>query len=171
LPPWSLSQIYQKKKNVKEENKMNIYDLLKTDHDKVKGILEEMLTNKQAKEKQQNLLLNLSTELFKHNQAEEETFYKLLEQYPETKDIIAHSEEEHEKVERYLVDLESMEPNGGDWGKIMEAMREAILNHIEQEENEVFPKSQDLLPKEQLTNLGENFKNVKKEIEKNELQI
>lgn len=150
---------------------MNIYELLKTDHDKAKGILEKImkLAGKQENEAQQNLVKDLSTELFKHNQAEEETFYKLLEQYPDTRDIIAHSKEEHEKVERYLVDLESMEPNEKSWEKIIEAMREALLHHVEQEENVLFPRSQELIPKERWAKLGVEFKNIKKEIEKNEI--
>jgi len=151
------------------EAEMDIYELLKSDHDKVREILEKLKQSSGEKDEEREQLLNeLRTELFKHNQAEEETFYKELQGYSETKDKVSHSEEEHEKVETYLINLESPKMNEKERESVTQIMREELLHHIEEEENELFSKAQKLISKERSTKLGEEFENAKREIDETE---
>lgn len=149
---------------------MNIYELLKADHDNVKSILEKVkeMTEQGNEKEQQSLLEKVRTELFSHNEAEEQTFYEALQQYPETQDMILENEEEHEKVEGYLMDLKIAgegRKNIEEQKDIIETITHHLLLHIEKEENQLFPQSKELLSQDQLVKLAEDFIRIKKEME------
>jgi len=141
---------------------MDIYTLLKTDHDKVKRLLNE-IDSKEDEQEQQKLLEQLSKEIFTHNQAEEQSFYKALLEHPETKALIPTSEEEHDAVENFLIDLETERK---DRKKIITTMKDSILMHVEKEETQIFPKSKKIFEEEELSQITQEFLNAKKDIEK-----
>lgn len=88
---------------------MDIYELLKTDHDKVKGILGQIQKIDQEKPSHElkKVLKALSAEIYAHNHAEEQSLYTILQEFPETKDVVKLNKKEHERIEDLLVDLES----------------------------------------------------------------
>ena len=54
---------------------MDIFQLIKKDHDHVRKILEDMTSGKTNQQEQKDLFEKLKSELLLHNSVEEEIFY------------------------------------------------------------------------------------------------
>ena len=75
---------------------MLIYDLLKQDHEKVKGLLSELVNSSDATEETRVGLINqIRDELVPHARAEEAVLYNSMRAIDMAKDLAWHGYEEH----------------------------------------------------------------------------
>src|ERR1041384_2074628 len=85
--------------------KMNPFNLLKSDHEKVAGILTSIEeTTERAAKGRDELFTRLKQELDLHAKIEEEIFYPALEDSDETRDITLEAYEEHRLVKQLLAE-------------------------------------------------------------------
>ena len=119
---------------------MDLFEMLKTDHDEVEKILEKMKeTTTRAAKSRQSGLEKLHHLLIPHMEAEEEIFYPQLINAGET-DVAYEALEEHKTARLVLQDLENMAADDVRWKPYMKVLAELVLHHVEEEESEVFEK-------------------------------
>ena len=139
---------------------MKATQLLKKDHQKVKGLIKKL---KSARTKKEELLSQIEQEIKIHSQAEEQIFYPAYEEVDS--EMVAESLEEHHQVDNILAELMEMT---GDEGEEFEAkvtvLEEMLEHHIEEEEGEMFPEAEKKL-KDQLEELGAQIEEFKEEWE------
>jgi hemerythrin superfamily protein len=94
---------------------MNALEVLKEDHQKVKGLFQEVRqATDQAKRKE--LFNKIDTELEIHAHIEETVFYPAIEEHEEFKDMVAEALEEHQEAKTLLDELEELEADDHDFG-------------------------------------------------------
>ncbi|WP_010302392.1 hemerythrin domain-containing protein [Candidatus Odyssella thessalonicensis] len=143
---------------------MTIFEVIRNDHNLVKKILGEMLSIKDTdQDKQTELLEKLTMELTLHNRAEEQIFYKFLQENAETRDLIEHSKEEHEEVEELFESIKNYNPGDKNWMKQLLEIQKNLLHHIETEETESFDKAKEIMKAGQHHTLADEFQKAKKE--------
>lgn len=139
-------------------------NLLKKDHRHVKSIIEELeKTTSRAVKKRQELLQTLKAELQLHEQIEEKLFYPELKKNKEDKPLILEAYEEHGLVDDILAKLEATEVDDETWIAKIEVLKECLLHHIKEEEQEIFPLAKEHLGSEKLKKMGDAIESMKKQ--------
>ncbi len=134
---------------------MDAIAMLKADHDKVKGLLEELEpTTERAVKTRSELFATIKGELTVHEIIEEEIFYPALKEHPKAKDIVLEGYEEHHVVDLLMSELESLDVSDESWGAKAIVMKENIEHHIEEEEGEMFKQARQVFDEKELEELG-----------------
>ena len=142
---------------------MNVFELLKKDHEKVAGIFEEIeQTTERAVKTREELFARLRSELELHSQIEEAILYPALKQEEESREITLEAIEEHRVVKRLLKELEATPVESEQWMAKMTVLKENVEHHVEEEENEMFKSAREVLSKDQIENLTARVEAEKK---------
>jgi iron-sulfur cluster repair protein YtfE (RIC family) len=139
---------------------VNALDLIKTDHDKMKDLLEEALDTDQPRERV-DLLHQIRSELMAHERMEEDIFYPALREYAKAKEIVLEGYEEHHVIDMILDELLDVPEESEQWKAKLKVLQENIEHHIEEEEGEMFKKAKQAFEKEQLEELGQKMQATK----------
>lgn len=135
----------------------DILSLLKKDHEKVKNLLNETIKNKDTSKYPQ-----IQKELRIHLEGEE---YLL---YPKTKDqatdLTLEAYEEHNLVKDKLRELDNLNIEDEHWMPKIKVVKDLIEHHVEEEEEEYFPKSEELLGSAELNQLGQKYEDWKNDV-------
>lgn len=93
------------------------YQMLKKDHEEVKGILKQLKDTKEKESsKREDLFQKLREELVPHMKAEESAFYPPLLEKKEAREDAMEGIEEHHVSELVLKELEKMPKDEDKWG-------------------------------------------------------
>lgn len=141
---------------------MDALALLKKDHDQVKKLLKDLDdTTDRAIKTRQDLFERLKFSLTVHEQMEEAVLYPALKEHAETKEIVLEAYEEHDVVDTILRELEQTPFDDETWHAKLTVMRENLLHHIQEEEDEMFGQVRRLFDKATLESLGEQMRTIK----------
>src|SRR6266550_5865491 len=140
---------------------MDAIQLLKDDHKKVEKIFSD-LENK--RDDRRALFPELDRELTVHAEIEEKIFYPAAKQAEPTRDLVLESIEEHKQIKMVLADLEKTDKTTEVWGAALKVLKEDVMHHVGEEENELFPKVKKVLSKQQLDDLGTRMEQLKMQL-------
>lgn len=141
---------------------MDALALLKKDHDQVKKMLKDLDdTTDRAIKTRQDLFERLKFSLTVHEQMEEAVLYPALKEHAETKEIVLEAYEEHDVVDTILGELEQTPFDDETWHAKLTVMRENLLHHIQEEEDEMFGQVRRLFDKATLESLGDQMRTIK----------
>lgn len=135
---------------------MNITEQLAEDHREVESLIAQLEGggDKETFNKLKNSLLM-------HSQIEEEIFYPALEDFEETEELIDEAYQEHSDVEQLLDDMSAADPSSEEFQDLLFQLKESINHHVEEEEGQVFPLSENLLGEETLEQMGNDMSKMK----------
>jgi hemerythrin superfamily protein len=136
---------------------MNAIELLKKDHQKVAGLFKQYESaGAEAFAKKEELFRRIKQELDIHARIEEEIFYPAAKQVPdeEARELVAEAAEEHKQVKILLAELDGMDAEDERFDAKMKVLQEDVEHHVEEEENELFPKARKGLGSDRLEDLG-----------------
>ena len=139
-------------------------EMLREDHEKVKDLFERF---EEADEGEKQEIANTAMqEIQVHSTLEEEIFYpaarEVLEQNGEEAETLDESLEEHHVVDLIMAELKKMRAKDEHFDAKFKVMAENVKHHIEEEENELFPKLEGQLDDE---DLGEQMMARKEELQ------
>lgn len=134
---------------------MDAFNLLKEDHRKVDALFDQL---ESATGKAKLTVFNqIKTELELHAHIEEKIFYPALEEPEETHELTLEAYEEHAVVKNLLKELGRAKSANEEWEAQAKVLRENVEHHVEEEENELFPKAESALGEEEIVELGERM--------------
>jgi len=113
-------------------------ELLKEQHREVEALFEEHENAKNGRTKRA-IFGRIADALAAHCALEEELFYPTV-MSDKTEDELREAVEEHLQAKRLIADLLDMSTTDPQWDGKMSVLCEAIRHHVEEEENELFPK-------------------------------
>jgi hemerythrin-like domain-containing protein len=98
-------------------------------------------------------------ELEVHATIEEEIYYPAVEAKAKKdgKELIAEAVEEHHVVKILLGELSAMSAEDEAFDAKVTVLMENVRHHVEEEEEELLPQSEEILGDEELTRLGEEM--------------
>lgn len=141
---------------------MDIYQLLKEDHRKVKAIFEELEeTTERSVKKREILFANLKMELTVHADAEETQFYSRLMKPKEMRDITTEALQEHELARDLLSQLNTDPKDTEEWTAKLTVLKENVEHHIEEEEGTLFRKARTILSEKEAIAIAEEVETFK----------
>ena len=141
---------------------MNAIELLKQDHQEAAGMMDELETaDKGSMNATRDTFRRLRDALTLHTQIEEQVFYPALEQHEETRDMIGEAHSEHDEVKQMLAEMSAMTPGNDEFMDKLTELRDSIEHHVEEEENEMFPKAEQILGESRLQEMGRQMEQMK----------
>lgn len=153
-----------KTRNTQGQANGNAVDMLKADHEKVKGLFEQFETSSEAE--QEGLAQQIFQELEIHATLEEEIFYPAVRDQVDPEDLAAIEEddeeddeesedvesneemgegviavayEEHKAVKELIQELKQMGSKSDQFKEKFEELKEDVLDHVSEEEDVIFP--------------------------------
>src|SRR5258708_6223516 len=124
---------------------MTIYELLKQDHQKLKGLLDQLVEFSESKrDGWQGVIDRIRDALIPHVRAEEAVFYNSIREADPNNGLITHAFTEHAMAETELRTLQAMKMIDVNWTQLATKFRHDILHHAEAEESKIFSAAQKL---------------------------
>ncbi len=125
------------------------FDGLKTEHTLTRGIFDSIEATEDSQTTQRTaLLMKLKYALTKHGLEEEMVIYPALRHASYVHDA-DHLGDEHGYVKTYLYELEMMPKDSPEWLARVRDFRTMIERHMQEEEEEIFPRLREQLSAEQ----------------------
>lgn len=143
---------------------MNGLELLKEDHRKVLDIIYEIEQTSERAIKTREKLLTKLTQLIKiHEKMEEKVIYPAAKKSNEMEDLVNEAYEEHHVVDNILAELSELSANAENWKAKVTVMRENLEHHIEEEEQNLFPKLEKKFDQQALEQFGDKMQKIQDE--------
>jgi hemerythrin superfamily protein len=139
-------------------------ELLKSDHDTVRGLFEQFEQAKESGDTQQLKALQeqIFTELEVHTSVEEEVFYPEAKAVgEEAEELVAEGVEEHHVVKILMEEIQALTPEDEAWAAKMSVLIENVEHHAEEEETELFPQLRETFGDERLQRMGQQLEEAK----------
>lgn len=148
---------------------MDAIALLKSDHDAVEKLLNDLAeSTTRAVKKRTELLAKIRVELEAHTTIEEEIFYPAFKARGDGSDdskMYFEALEEHRAAgDLVLPDLLATPVDSEKFSGRAKVLKELVTHHADEEEKEMFPRARKLLDKAELTALGEKMAKRKEEL-------
>lgn len=135
----------------------SIINLLKNEHEDVKKLINEAIENRDTSK-----YLMIQKNLRIHLEGEENLLY------PKTRDnatdMTLEAYEEHNLVKDKLRELDNLNINDEHWMPKMKVVKDLVEHHVQEEEEEYFPKSEEILDSDMLDQLGKKYEDWKKDV-------
>src|SRR5688572_21191701 len=130
--------------------------LLRNDHKEIKKLFTQFQKAGDGAEKLKGQLVDRIIELLTvHTYIENEVMYpRIRELLPDLEDDVLESYEEHHVADLLVMELSVMKPGDERFDAKTTVLIENVLHHIEEEEEEWFPKVREGLGRKQLQEIG-----------------
>lgn len=141
---------------------MDAIDLLTEQHRYVDVAFEELRAlPATATDERGELIERIITDLSVHAGIEEVAFYPTVrEAMSGVDDELDHDLEEHQEAKQLLADLQKMSPSDDGFEATFDRLVAAIRHHVEEEEQDLFPRVREALDEEELRELGETMEQL-----------
>lgn len=138
--------------------------MLRKDHDEIRRLFKEFQrAGENAEARKGKLVDQILEALTVHTYLENECVYpevrKLL---PDLEDDVLESYEEHHVADVLCLELAAMKPSDERFDAKVTVLIESVTHHIDEEEQEWFPKVRDGLSRSQLQELGASMIELRK---------
>jgi hemerythrin superfamily protein len=142
---------------------MDAITLLKNDHREVEKLFKRFeKAGDNAHVQKRDIVDRIIEELSKHAAIEEQLFYPVTRAtVPDVEDTALESIEEHHIVKWVLNELDGMDPRDERFDAKVTVLIENVRHHVEEEEEDYFPKVRDELGRKSLAHLGDAMEQAK----------
>jgi hemerythrin superfamily protein len=140
----------------------DVVDILSSDHREFQALIQEIRTAPDAATRS-DLRDALVSGLVRHAVGEEMYVYPAIKQYvPDGEAAVEHDTAEHKELERTMKELEAVEPTDPQFDTLLGQLESILLDHVQDEESDQFPKLRVAIPREQLVEIGSKVQTAKK---------
>jgi hemerythrin superfamily protein len=130
---------------------VNAIELLEQQHREVEKLFAKI--EKAKSDEKEELFDEIADSLAVHAAIEEQHFYPATKD-ARTEELLQEAVEEHLAVKRIIADLLEMTPDDAQFDAKIKVLKEQVEHHVEEEEEELFPKVKKLRSKDELEDLG-----------------
>lgn len=149
-----------------KKKQIDAITLLKTDHKKVRALLETLDQTKAAA-RRTKLLGQIEIEIKAHARIEEEIFYPAFKARAEESDQLEtyfEAKEEHGLVDIILPKAKASDPESEEFGARAKVLKDLIVHHAKEEEKEMFKQAKELFDRDELQTLGAQMERRRREL-------
>lgn len=144
---------------------MNAIELLKEDHNELRGYFSTYKGSDSDSEKQK-LFDKIKAKLDAHTHIEETIFYPRLKEHKELEDITLEGIEEHHVADLLAREISNLKRESEKFEPKMDVLIESTEHHMQEEEGEMFPKVEKIFSASELEDLGKQMAEEEKKFKK-----
>lgn len=138
-----------------------VFKTLTEQHGEVTVLLERAKT---SDDKFSQLWPEIRRELLSHEQAEMREVYPVLRTHDETRALADHHDAEARELEQLIANIHELAAGSPAWREPYQQLIDKVIHHAREEENDIFPKAQDAIGKDQAEALDAKFLATKQQI-------
>lgn len=129
--------------------------MLKLDHDEIKGLISQLDAQKDEKTSDKETVFTMLTQKLQlHEALEESIFYPAMNEHPKTKELALEGYEEHEVVDKIMLDIRGLDFMDAAWPEKVSGMKQKLEHHIQEEEEQLFKQARQVFSEQELEELG-----------------
>ncbi len=137
--------------------------ILRDDHKEVRGLFREFEKSTTTKARKGSIVKKVIELLTVHTYIENEVMYPQVRQLlPELEDDVLESYEEHHVADVLVMELAALRPGDERFEAKTTVLIENVRHHMDEEEQDWFPKVREGLSRTQLRELGDQLLEAKK---------
>jgi hemerythrin superfamily protein len=138
--------------------------MLKEDHKEIRRLFREFqAAGEKAKKRKGQIVNRILEALTVHTYVENEGLYPFVrEQVPDLEDDVLESYEEHHVADVLCMELAAMSPDDERFDAKTTVLIESVTHHIDEEEQDWFPKVRVVLGRKQLQEIGARMLELRK---------
>lgn len=142
---------------------MDAITLLKDDRQNVSKLFKEYDgLGDQATKSTLQLVEKITKELTAHAYIEEQIFYPFArERVLDVDDDVKEGIEEHHVMKVTMRELADLDPDDDEYDAKVTVLKEVVEHHVEEEEDEWFPKVREAIGRNDLTEVGQRMESAK----------
>ncbi|MFC9926470.1 hemerythrin domain-containing protein [Streptomyces sp. NPDC127190] len=141
----------------------NVINELTTDHREVEELFGRIEALPPGSPERKNLADQATIELVRHSVAEEAYLYPAVREHVPGGDALADKElEDHAQAEQIMKDLEGCQADDPRFDTLMTQLMREIRSHVQDEEQNLFPRLESACPPDALMDLGDKVRRAKK---------
>lgn len=144
-----------------------IFNHLAQEHAEVSLLMKRVAASEDDSEVRDELFPEIYANLSAHAEGEEKTFYPPLRRFAEVRSLVEECLQEHMQIKSLLEQLHSSPRHTASWLSTFERLMHAVEQHVEREENELFPRSSELLGSEQAEEIEARYEKVEEQVKAN----
>jgi hemerythrin-like domain-containing protein len=143
---------------------MDAITLLRDDHRRIEKLFGSFeCTGKRARKTRRRLVDQMAAGLIVHTTLEEHIFYPLVRQSVADADfVILEAIEEHHVVKLLLNELGKISPSDEEFAPKAAVLIQAVRQHVQREEREVFPRMRKSVGRARLGEIGDAMRKVQR---------
>jgi iron-sulfur cluster repair protein YtfE (RIC family) len=136
-------------------------DILTQDHREAISLVERLegVRNEEAGHRQ--TFTELAAALQLHMMEEEDIYYPALAEFEEFSDLMDENVTEHEMVKQNLAQMAELSVNDEQFQSLLAQTKVALEAHMETEEDDIFPRSIEVLGEDRINELGNQIDQLK----------
>ena len=139
----------------------DIFERLIEDHDRHRALIDQIKETTGDSEDRRALFEKFKTDASAHANTEEETLYVTIMANSDTRVDAQHSVKEHADLGMMFVELDDMDMGSSAWLTKFKTLAEDYVHHIDEEEEEKFPKAKEVIDKAKAVELRDEFNSRK----------
>ncbi len=139
---------------------MDGIESLEKDHDRIRSLFSELEGTADPHELQDSFD-KLGNILTIHAEAEEQVLYPEARNCGGTAELIDKGHHEHDKGDQMVLAIKSISPNESEFKAKVRELQEFMLNHLDEEENDLFPRVRQCMSDKKLEQLGNQLRETK----------
>ena len=145
---------------------MNAIEILKKDHETARQMFAQI--EQAGPERRGQLWAALKPELAVHEQVEETVLYGPIAQEvgakdEDLRDWNGHHQEEVEEQDTLIEEIGALDPSDAAWLEKIQELRQTLEYHIEEEEDDIWPRIQRAWDASKLDQAGQQMATLKRE--------
>lgn len=136
-------------------------DLLMEDHREAETLFTRILNGMGAERR--DAVAEVITELSRHAAVEEQLLYPAARKaLPDGDQLADRAIDEHQEAKEILADLEKLDASGPEAGELLQRLMASVREHVQEEEQDLFPKLRASMTPDQLQQMGDAITKAKK---------
>jgi hemerythrin superfamily protein len=145
------------------EGYKGVFRRLAEEHTEVSVLLRRVRTTKVA-EVRRELFPKIRREVLSHARAEEQEFYLPFERFNDTRMLVEQARTAHRRIEVLIDQLTVGDPAQPAWVETFDVLCQAIVDHVQEEEEDLFPRARQLIGDREMAAMEERYFTTKKDI-------
>ena len=141
---------------------LDVVEVLTIDHREATELVELIFQTEDPADRR-SMTDMLIAELVRHSVAEEMYVYPAMKEHlPDGEQAVQHDTEEHQELLEQMKQLEALEPTDARFDQLLRDLEATLRDHVQDEEDDQFPKLRARIPHEQLVEMGQKVETAKK---------
>ena len=134
-----------------------VFNTLAKQHAEAKSLLKR-LANSDDRYIQVELWPTLCAELISHERAELDEVFPVLERHGMLHEVVQRHRTEAAEIESAIGDVDAASYGTADWTTRVRALEALVIAHAKEEEEQFFPRAQNVLERETIKDLDQRYK-------------